>query len=51
MSYNDAYIKIYRKLLQNEGDFNMESVMVTAFLNCPESYTKKTNKRTCITSP
>ena len=41
MSYYEAYTKIYRKILQNEGDFNMESVMITAFLNYPESYTKK----------
>ena len=48
MSYYQAYTKIYRKILKNEGDFNMESVMVTAFLNCPESYTKKQIKELAL---
>lgn len=41
MNYNDAYTKIYRELLQTEGVFSMRSVMVTAFLNSPEDFTKK----------
>ena len=48
MSYNETYKKIYRELLQNEGAFNMKSVMVTAFLNSPEDLTKKQIKELAL---
>ena len=48
MSYNETYAKIYRELLQVEGDFNMKSVMVTAFLNSPEHFTKKQIKELAL---
>lgn len=48
MSYNETYAKIYRELLQTNGDFNMKSVMVTAFLNSPEHFTKKQIKELAL---
>ena len=40
MSYNATYSKIYRALLQTSGEFDMKSVMITAYLSSPEHFTK-----------
>ena len=40
MSYNGTYSKIYRALLQTSGEFDMKSVMITAYLSSPEHFTK-----------
>ena len=40
MSYNATYSKIYRALLQISGEFDMKSVMITAYLSSPEHFTK-----------
>ena len=48
MSYNELYRKIYRDLLQIDGGFSMKSVMVTAFLNSPEDFTKKQIKELAL---
>ena len=48
INYNDLYSKIYRDLLQVDGDFSMKTVMLSAFLNSPEDYTKKQIKELAL---
>lgn len=48
MNLEGIYTKTYRDLLLTQGEFNVRHVVMLAFFNCPDEYTKATVKRIAI---